>query len=72
MRSTEDDTCPSCAGKNVSITNVQANYYGSSSGGGMFSWADYKFIDFFCKLGGNEAKFGHAVNVWVGARIMLK
>ncbi len=39
---------------------------------GMYSWDDNKFIDFFCKLGGNEAKFGHAVNLWVGTRIMLK
>ncbi len=34
----------------------------------MYRWGDSKFIDFF----GNEAKFGHAVNLWVGTRIMLK
>ncbi len=27
---------------------------------------------FFITLGGNEVKFGHAVNLWVGTRIMLK
>ncbi len=35
---------------------------------GMYRWGDNKFIE----LGGNEAKFGHAVNLWVGTRIMLK
>ncbi len=32
---------------------------------GMYRWGD-----FFCKLDGNEAKFGHAVNLWVGIRII--
>ncbi len=29
-------------------------------------------LSIFCNLGGNEAKFGHAVNLWVGTRLMLK
>ncbi len=32
---------------------------------GMYSRGDNKFIDFFCKLDGKEAKFGRAVNLWV-------
>ncbi len=63
--------------KAVLFTNFQANYHGSSSGGGRkkvacTAGATISLSIFLCKLGGNEAKFGHAVNLWVGTRIMLK
>ncbi len=39
---------------------------------GMYSWGDNNFIDFFSMVGGNEAKFGQAVDLGVGTRILLK
>ncbi len=62
--------------KNVLFTNFQAHYYGSSSDGGRKNVACTAgaiiSLSIFCKLGGNEAKFGHAVNLLVGTRIIIK
>ncbi len=73
---TEDDNCQCCVGTKCLFTNFQADNYGSSSGGGRKKVACTAgaiiSLSIFCKLGGNEAKFGHAVNLWVGTRIMLK
>ncbi len=62
VRSTEDDKCLSCVGKNVllrifrPITTARLQVVAEKSG--MYSWGDNKFIDGFVSWVGTRPSLG--------------